>query len=391
VFAPTGGRPDVALMADDGTVETGRVLTHGPASRAVNRRPAVSGAPPWEPAAPPKSELPWTASPSAEPGPGWAAPDRQRGLPAPPAASAGEASPGVAAFFRPAEPPDSGSGSIFGPAEPATDSLFWSGVEPGRHQSASGPRQIWQSDEIIRPSAAERPGESWAGHSSPHRVVDAGGPWHGSEAVRAWSDPGESQIHDQPGEPWAERGGEYQAGHAAGFSWSDALPGESSGRSEVPAESWRADSWQASQPVESRGGYQPSESWSEEQPRQTWSREQSGESWRGHQPTEAWSGERRPGGLWNAGSSSADDGTGLPADSADTSLAWSTGDPQQSFGGPLPARPGQHRLAPSGLPVRQPRATQQAAPLSPSGSLWERPGRGGSLWERAENRPAEDE
>jgi Subtilase family len=378
VFAPTGGRPDAALAIDDGTLETGRVLTHGPASRAVNRRPAVSGAPPWEPATPPKSELPWTAGPSPESGLGWTAPERQRELPA------ASASPGVAAFFKPGEPveagtgrplrpADSGSHSLFLPAEPVgadSDLFFRPGVEPGRQEPAGDLRQAWQRDETSRPSIAASRGESWAGHSSPAQAADEGGPWHGGEVGGSWTHPGASQIHDQPGEPWADRAGQYRASQPADFTWGEVPPGESRGRPDMPAEAWRAGSWQAEQPTESWSGQQPTESWSGQQPTESWSGQQPTESWSGLQPDQSWGGQ--------------------PASVSDASQAWTSGDLQQESDGPVPARPGQHRIAPSGLPVRQPRATQQAAPLSPSGSLWERAERGGSLWERAESKPADE-
>jgi subtilisin family serine protease len=38
----------------------------GPASRAINRRPVVSGSPPWEPAVQPHTVLPWTATPQLD-------------------------------------------------------------------------------------------------------------------------------------------------------------------------------------------------------------------------------------------------------------------------------------------------------------------------------------
>jgi hypothetical protein len=64
LFAGAAGAP----------TESGALLSHGPATRAVTRRPvvsgappweatsapAVSGAPPWEPASAPNSDLPWT-------------------------------------------------------------------------------------------------------------------------------------------------------------------------------------------------------------------------------------------------------------------------------------------------------------------------------------------
>jgi Subtilase family len=58
---PVGGIPAAGSVAQDGgTADSGPWPSHGPASRAVPRRPAVSGAPPWDPAAAPDTELPWT-------------------------------------------------------------------------------------------------------------------------------------------------------------------------------------------------------------------------------------------------------------------------------------------------------------------------------------------
>jgi Subtilase family len=65
LFAPAA-RPVSGVLGtgpgaqDGGTADSGPWPSHGPASRAVARRPAVSGAPPWEPAAAPDTELPWT-------------------------------------------------------------------------------------------------------------------------------------------------------------------------------------------------------------------------------------------------------------------------------------------------------------------------------------------
>jgi subtilisin family serine protease len=70
LFAPAAGRQPASATAGHGApagpvapgADGGRWLSHGPASRAVSRRAPVSGAPPWEPAAAPDSELPWTAA-----------------------------------------------------------------------------------------------------------------------------------------------------------------------------------------------------------------------------------------------------------------------------------------------------------------------------------------
>ena len=55
-IAPAGA------VSAGGTGDGARWQSHGPASRAVSRRPAVSGTPPWEPASVPDTELPWTAA-----------------------------------------------------------------------------------------------------------------------------------------------------------------------------------------------------------------------------------------------------------------------------------------------------------------------------------------
>ncbi len=80
--APAGqpARASVGPSASGGTPDAGGWQTHGPASRAVSRRAPVSGAPPWEPAAAPDGELPWTAAPGRHAG---AASTDAAALPAP--------------------------------------------------------------------------------------------------------------------------------------------------------------------------------------------------------------------------------------------------------------------------------------------------------------------
>ncbi len=64
------GRPGPAGPADQGSrqfpaaraADDGSWQSHGPASRAISRRQPISGTPPWEPAATPSSDLPWTAA-----------------------------------------------------------------------------------------------------------------------------------------------------------------------------------------------------------------------------------------------------------------------------------------------------------------------------------------
>jgi hypothetical protein len=70
LFAPAAGRHPASASAGHAAAagqgspagDGGGWLSHGPASRAVSRRAPVSGTPPWEPAAAPDSELPWTAA-----------------------------------------------------------------------------------------------------------------------------------------------------------------------------------------------------------------------------------------------------------------------------------------------------------------------------------------
>lgn len=75
--------------------DSGGLPAIGAASRAVSRRPSVSGSPPWEPAPPPPSELPWPAASELAPADG----------PAPTAAGpASAAGRSGAAGFSPAQP-----------------------------------------------------------------------------------------------------------------------------------------------------------------------------------------------------------------------------------------------------------------------------------------------
>jgi hypothetical protein len=107
VFAGGYSRPEVAGAATPprslalSPAEPGRMLS--PASRAVSRQPAVSGAPPWEPASAPDSELPWTAAPGGLPA------GVQSQAPAavfPPPSSSPDWPPPADSLFRPSGSPD---------------------------------------------------------------------------------------------------------------------------------------------------------------------------------------------------------------------------------------------------------------------------------------------
>jgi hypothetical protein len=55
-----------ALQPPWGGADAGARSPLGPASRAIGRRPAVSGTPPWEPASQPDGDLPWGAAPERD-------------------------------------------------------------------------------------------------------------------------------------------------------------------------------------------------------------------------------------------------------------------------------------------------------------------------------------
>jgi Subtilase family len=126
LFAPAASGPQAAGNAADrrplaaglgSPAETGRLLPDGPASRAVSRRPAVSGAPPWEPAPAPDGELPWTAVPGRH-----ALGGRPVVSAAPASQQAWQASAGQNSPFRPArQREDAGSADQPGWAAEQTD------------------------------------------------------------------------------------------------------------------------------------------------------------------------------------------------------------------------------------------------------------------------------
>ncbi len=129
-----------------GGADGGSGQSHGPASREVSRRPSVSGTPPWEPAAPPSSDLPWTAQPGRRPGGG----PTKAPAPAPPAAEqAWLAAPAdqppahaAAGYDRPGQPPGGGltrPGQPLGGGEPARHSLPGQLAQPEWTPMQSGP------------------------------------------------------------------------------------------------------------------------------------------------------------------------------------------------------------------------------------------------------------
>ncbi len=249
-----GGAAAIAAVTPAATPESGGLLAHGPATRAVSRRPVVSGSPPWEPASAPDTELPWTAT---------AGRHAIGGTP-PPAALPGG---------RPSQP---GGQSL--QAEPS-QSLFRPDDQPA---SQPGPDRPDQPGRPIRPTA-------------------------GSQAPATWNSP----VGSPP------------AGHGA---WPD--------RGDIGRDAARWHPAPAAGPVIEgsvlSGSRQPSQ----------------------YQPSQYREPDAHGRHTWSA-----------------TPLSGSR---PESAGGMSAHQPdtGQAPAGPDGLPVRTPRPAR-AAPLSPSGSLWE--------------------
>jgi hypothetical protein len=296
VFAPAGGRltsgtPAGPPVATGAASESGAQLSHGPATRAVSRRPLVSGAPPWEPASAPHTELPWTAA---------AGRHSVGGGPAPAALPDGHAGQ---------------DGQDWAPDEPLSQPLFRQEGQPAGGQRepyrASQPRQ--NSVESQAPAAWNSPGASpapaYGGLPDPNAAQRSGADWDGARwnpAPATGPVIEGSVLSSGPG----DRGRPFPAGYPSQYSspGRPGDPGQSSQRDLSPADWRRRQAWADNQ----ASGSQP--------------------------PSAAGPASRQPGPDW-----------------------------------PGAERSQQARMAPSGLPVRTPRAAGPApAPLSPSGSLWER-------------------
>ena len=273
VFAAASGRaPDglrvrqlggpAASEAGMGAVADGGSVAHGPASRAVNRRVAVSGAPPWEPAAAPEGELPWAAAPTR---PDDAAPAAGSARPAPASAE-----------------PASDTSALVRPVGPAPD---------GRSQPGSAPGLEY--DPIGR--------AAHLGRQATARGLSSAG---GASSAGGLGSPPDSAVPSAP--PPTSAGYPSPTGAPVGFDFG--------------ADYARADGRGPAAGRSAQAGYEAG----------------------GHRGQAA--------------------DPGYPDRSATA--------PGHSGEFAVPTPP---RIAPSGLPVRQPRASRPpgSAPLSPSGSLWE--------------------
>ena len=219
LFAPTAAAP----------AEPAALLSHGPATRAVTRRPAVSGAPPWEataaptvsgtppwePASAPNSDLPWTDSAgrhSVDAGPAPAAlPGRhtaQRGQESwPPDEAAGQSQFGPAGQPAGQRDPYYASQSGWQPAEsqapPGWDSPY---ASPGSAQGGLPGRSLPQGGSDGWDGGRWNPAPA-AGPVIEGSVLDSGPADRGRASSASYPDPyspsgpySESGQYSQPGQ-----------------------------------------------------------------------------------------------------------------------------------------------------------------------------------------------
>jgi hypothetical protein len=312
--------------------ESGALLSHGPATRAVSRRPVVSGAPPWEAAATQRvsGAPPWEA----------AATQRVSGAPPwEPASAPNSALPWTdtsgqhsvagrpAAAALPGGQTDQRGQESWRPGEPAGQSQFGPGGQPagqwGPHQ-ASEPG--WQPVEGQAPpgwnSPGAGPGAAHGGLPGRHTVHGGGEGWDG----RRWN--------PAPAAGPVIEGSVLDRGPAdLGRASSASYPGEYSQSAQYSQLGQYSQSAEYGQPGQySQSGPDGQSDW---RGQQTWTDNQASGS------------QQAPGG--------------------DTASRQPGQDWPGSYG------PQQPRIAPSGLPIRTPRqATSAPPPRSPSGSLWER-------------------
>jgi hypothetical protein len=289
---PPIGPPAPSVAAAD----AGGWQTHGPASRAVSRRPSVSGAPPWEPAAAPDSELPWTAGPGRHAG----------------AASTASGASGASAASGASVGPDS-----VGPGRDTFARLARTGGV-----ASSGPSQPG----LHPPGAHVGPGQSGAG-----RIASPAHSHHAPAAHAADLDYEPSDWADQLGREPTASGVSSPAGASppGGYRFS--------------ADSGDPDAAEAAGHRSPTGSGAPA-------------------GFGSHAGLGPRLGYGSPAGYNSDAGAGAGSDLGYRGDGAGAS---DQGREADALPGPA--------VAPSGLPVRQPRASRPVSPaaLSPSGSLWE--------------------
>jgi hypothetical protein len=305
---PFGASPAPAPSASWDGADAGGRSTLGPASRAVTKRPSVSGAPPWDDASRPAGELPW-AAPAAPPAAGAPA------APALPAAAgtAATAAGGGASDWDPAAFRRAAASAAGGAAAPSFRNSPARPAQPGPQSrpALSGP--------ALSGPALSGPALSGPALSGPTLPEPQSGP---AEALPA-----------QFGPP--QFGSTAQAASAAA-GLNRALSPTGSGQ------------WDHSPQPQPADAYWPTPT------REDFSQGGQREPGRpGQSLTGRFDWAQDPALGSSASDPSARDGSAHAADSGGNAAARA-----QTSGGPLP--------------VRQPRHTAPREAMSPSGSLWER-------------------
>jgi Subtilase family len=328
---PFGASPAPAPSASWDAADAGGRSSLGPASRAVTRRPSVSGAPPWDDASRPQGELPW-AAPATPAAAGAAA------TPAAPADAAAAAAGGgsgpsgwdPAAFRRSAAPAAGGAAAPSFRSSPAGSALS----DPHSRPALPGP--------ALSGPALSGPALSGPALSGP---ALSGSALSGS-ALSGPAEAGPPQFEPpQFGPPQfgPPQFGPPQFGPAGSGSAQAASPATGLSQALSPTGSGQWD--RAPQPPPA-DAYRPT-------------------------PTrEDFPQAGQPG----------QQGSGRPGQSMTGRLDWGRSpgsDPSARDGSARNADSGGHAAprgqAPGGpLPVRQPRHSAPREAMSPSGSLWER-------------------
>jgi hypothetical protein len=332
VFSAAGSGLGPPRMAGRDLTDSDTMPALGPASRAVSRRPLVTGAPPWEPAPAPIGDLPWAATPALPAGPSPAA-----ALPAGPTAASGgvlpSSEPPLAGI--PAAPPSAGhaSGLWASPATGQPQADRRGAHDPGR-TTASG------NLPVRRPAArASLPPPDLADPNLSAR--DPASPSLGARAAASPIMPGRP-VRPSTLAPW---GSGDAASDTGPTDWMSVTGQAAAANHPAPAD------LPAGSAMPGPGDWLRQADWPPRFDRAT----------ADNQPGQAASGspDGPATGTWV---SAVQHGDASSRARFGDEPSWTEPDP--------PAEQGPARLTSAGLPIRQPRSAASAQ-RSPSGSLWE--------------------
>jgi hypothetical protein len=351
----------------------------GPASRAVAKRPAVSGAPPWEEAQPPEGDLPWATPAERSQAARQAA---ARATPAPARAPAPDVSP------APAPLPTRTSAVS---SDPAGHRGQLSHVSQPRHASPAQPDQIAEPADTpaaapFEPAATFEPRQAFAPRQAfepssmfePRRAFEPARPSASGQGLEP-----AATANPVPGPAGVGPDGTFQPGKAfqavaAHADFRRMAQRQHAGRPQIsqPGDPFGPDQLPARPPAGSDFGGGPGLG------RETGPGAESGigaENGLGRE-----NGFGRESGFGGGSGFGSPGDVSAPPDASDSTggespagrLDWSRHEPASPDGPAAPDGPPRQLQVPGGpLPVRQPRRSApppDAAALSPSGSLWER-------------------